>query len=451
VRSARTRRNAKGHLFVAAATAALVLAACGSSSKGASGTATTAAAGGQATATTSGSSGNLASAPGVTPTSITVGLITSLTGPGASTTINVPKAVQARIDLQNSQGGVDGRKLLLQTKDDTSSTSGNATAAQVFATGSVFGVIAETPFLFGGYRALQKAGIPVTGGGWDGPEWGTQPNTNMFSYGGVNGSVAGTDPNLPQYTTGPAFIKSQGGTNVASFGFGTTPSSSGNAKGFAEASKAAGLTVGLLDTSIPFGTVNATPIALEMKSAGVDSTWMPLTEDTNFAIITAAKQAGVNLKVPVLATGYGQSLLDDSSALAAGNGAYFSLQTAPVEIRSSATLAMQAAFAKYANFTGVPGFDWYQGWLGADLMIQGLEKAGQNPTRQSFMTGLRGVTDYSGGGLLASPADFSLAKFGTAPPTGCYYFAKLQGTAFVPVPADGKPSCGTLIPGSGTS
>ena len=185
-----------------------------------------------------------------------------------------------------------------------------------------------------------------------------------------------------------------------------------------------------------------------MKGANVDSTYLPMDNNTNFALVTAAKQAGVNLKVAVSATGYGQSLLDDSSAVKAADGSYFLSELAPVELNTPATKAYQAALAQYGHFTGIPGFDYQQGWASADLMVTGLKLAGQNPTRTSFENGLHGLTNYTAGGLLPAPISFSLSQFGTLPQTQCSYYLQLTGITFVPVPADGKPFCGQLIPNS---
>ena len=59
----------------------------------------------------------------------------------------------------------------------------------------VFAVIGYSPYQFGGYRYLQQQGIPVTGSGFDGPEWHQQPNTNMFSWSAFvpNGDANETD------------------------------------------------------------------------------------------------------------------------------------------------------------------------------------------------------------------------------------------------------------------
>ena len=81
-----------------------------------------------------------------------------------------------------------------------------------------------------------------------------------------------------------------------------------------------------------------------------------------------------------------------------------------------ATKAFQSALDKYAHYTGVPDFTWYEGWGGADLMIKGLELSGKNPTQSAFIADLHKVTDSSTNGLFG-PVSFSLSVFGKAPTT----------------------------------
>jgi branched-chain amino acid transport system substrate-binding protein len=282
--------------------AALVVSGCGSSSKSGSSTTTAGSGGSTGTVSSTTAGGLKASGPGVSTSTIKIGLITSLTGSASSEVSNVPKAVQSRFDVANTAGGVDGRQLQLVTCDDASSPTGNATCAQSLDSTGVFGIIAESAFVFGGYRYMQQHRIPVTGGGFDGPEWGLQPNTNMFT---VTGSV---DPHEPQYTQPAQLMKQAGVTSVAAFGYGVSPSSSGAAKGAAFAAKYVGLKVGYLNTSLPFGTVDVTALALAMKQASVDGVNMEMDANTNFAILTAAKQTGIKLKVAMSATGYGEPL-----------------------------------------------------------------------------------------------------------------------------------------------
>ncbi len=189
--------------------------------------------------------------------------------------------------------------------------------------------------------------------------------------------------------------------------------------------------------------INTTAISLQIKSTGVDSLWFPLDLDTNLEILTALKQAGVDLKVAIVATGYGQDLLSDAAALPDAQGAWFDSQGVPIEAQTSATKAFQAALAKYAHFTQAPDEGWYEGWGAADLMIYGLELAGKNPTRGGFIDALHQVTSYDVGGLF-EPVNLSLSAFGKAPATDCSWLVKVSGNKFV----DPTKTCGTVLPNS---
>jgi branched-chain amino acid transport system substrate-binding protein len=99
----------------------------------------------------------------------------------------------ARIAAQNAAGGVNGRKIVLVTEDDQSTTAGDATAARVLVQQKgVFAVMGYSSFLFASTKYLQQQGVPVTGTAFDGPEWGMEPYSNMFS----------ANPRLPRPTTG---------------------------------------------------------------------------------------------------------------------------------------------------------------------------------------------------------------------------------------------------------
>jgi branched-chain amino acid transport system substrate-binding protein len=432
-----------------AAGLALVLTACSSSSKGSQstttsgGSATTAATPTTAaTATTSGGgSGNTASGPGVTASTITVGLITSVTGSAAPEYTGIIPSAQARIAQMNAQGGINGRQIKLITADDQSSPTGNNAAVQSLIAKGVFGIIAVSPFVFGGYKTMATAGLPVTGGAFDGPEWGIKALSNMFAYSSPQ------DPQDPQYDGLANFAKGLGGTKSAAVGYGVSPSSAASARGFIFAAQHVGMSSGYLNTSLPFGSVDVSAIALQLKNTGSDNLWLPLDENTNFAIISAYKQAGANIKVSVSATGYGQALLNDPTAVQAAQGVYFNTVGAPVELNNAATQNFTGALSQYAHYTGVPDFGWYTGWLGADIMLYGLKGAGQNPTRTSFIDYMHSVTNYTGNGLMANDVNWTLAAWGTALPTLCGYYTQLENKTFV-VSNNGKPVCGNLIPNS---
>ena len=68
------------------------------------------------------------------------------------------KACQARVDAQNAKGGVNGRKIDLETVDDKSAGA-NLTAAQdLVQNRNVFAVVNNSSFAFLAYRYLKDAG-----------------------------------------------------------------------------------------------------------------------------------------------------------------------------------------------------------------------------------------------------------------------------------------------------
>ena len=130
--------------------AAMVLTACGSSSKSSS-PSTTASSGSPSTgsATTGSGAGNTASAPGITPTTIKIGFITSFTGAASSTFATASTGAKAYFNAVNKAGGVDGRQIQLVTADDTSTASGALAATQLLLSQGVYGIVVDSSYYFG--------------------------------------------------------------------------------------------------------------------------------------------------------------------------------------------------------------------------------------------------------------------------------------------------------------
>ncbi len=103
------------------------------------------------------------------PAPITIAYITDLTGPGASENANSPSGFDARIALQNAEGGVNGHKLVPLVIDDQTSPTEITTAVQSAISKGVFGIVSQSPLFFEAAKYPQQAGIPVTGSYSDGP------------------------------------------------------------------------------------------------------------------------------------------------------------------------------------------------------------------------------------------------------------------------------------------
>lgn len=417
-------RRASWPPLLAALAVSLIAAACSSSST-----------------TASASTGAGSSASG---SPITLAFVTSLTGPGSPEFTTAPAGFYARLDEQNAEGGVNGHKLVPLVIDDQTSPTTVVTGVQDALSKGAFGIVSDSALFFLAAKYPQQQGVPVTGGFFDGPEWGQQPYTNMFAA--DNGSV---DPKYPVNTVLGTFMRQHGGTVIGSYGYSVSPSSSRAADATARSFQMAGGTVGVLDTSVPFGGVDFTSAALIAKQKHVDALDGNMDNNSNYALATAVGQTGVKLKVIFFPTGYEPGVIH-SPVWQSVQGGYFGTQFRPFSVPNSGTQQMASALQRYQHFTTgqFPTFSQYEAWAGADLMIKGLELAGKNPTHATVIKDLRGVTAYNVNGLLPNSINYSTI-FGHNPPETCLWFLQAQSTGFVPVSP--QPSCGKDVPGTSTA
>jgi branched-chain amino acid transport system substrate-binding protein len=374
---------------------------------------------------------------------LTIVMISSLTGAASSEFSQSAVGFNARIALQNAQGGVNGHKLTGVVIDDQTSPTQIATAVQDALSKGAIGIVSVSPLFFLADKPPNQQGVPVTGGFFDGPEWGTQPFTNMFA------SDAGSvNPKYPVNTAIGGFMKAHGGTVLCSYGYGISPSSSRSAIGTVDSFVHAGGKEGVLDTTVPFGSVAMTTPALTAKQKGCNAYYAGLDDNSNDALATALRQEGVKPKVMVFPTGYEPSAIG-GPAWSSVQGGYFDTTFRPFSVPNAGTTQMQSALKKYAHFKGsqFPSFSQYESWLGADLMIKGLQLAGPDPTHASVISALRNLKSYNGNGILAQSINYSTI-FGHDLPKACGWYMKAEKNGFVATSS--QPTCGTDLPNTTT-
>ena len=374
---------------------------------------------------------------GVTDKEITVGYIFSETGVAGSTFKNAGEAFQARIDRTNAEGGVNGRKIVTESVDDGGAVNNLQASQDLVQNRDVFAVVNNSSFAFLSYRFYLEQGVPMIGGGFDGTYYGEPGNEDIISTLGNIAPVAGVTND-----TVPKVMKRMGAKKVAALAYGVSASSSAAAQNLQRyAVPAVGLEAVYTNTNVDFGTTDVGPQVLAMKNAGADAVYLPLVASSNFSVLTSAAQNGLLFKSAVLATGYGQDLLDQPIASQLGPEVRLQTTFAPVELKTKATKQFQADLKKYAGYTGVPDFGQYTGYITADLLVKGLEAAGDPPTRQGLIDGIRGFGTYDQAGLACNPVDVSRENYGTPPPEGCAWYVSVKDGKFVP----GKPVNGKLI------
>lgn len=402
----------KWKLTALAAVAALAAAGCASASK-----------------TSGGGGGNTGGGGGGGHT-YSVGLLSDITGPGGSA--SSVKGVEAGISYAKRQG----YNIKMYVGDTTTSPGGTLAAAQkLVQQDHVDVIIAISALAFTAENYLEAQHIPVVGVAEDGPEW--QKLDNWFSvYGAVHSDAVST-------WTGQ-FLKMQGATNLGAVGYGISPSSSQAAETAAQSAKDAGLKVGYLNANFPYGSTNVAPEVIAMKNGGVDSLIATTVPNTALALITGLRQAGVTLKASLLPTGYGGDILSaGAGAIQAAQGADFELTFEPVEVNDSATRHFQSDLRSVGVSTDPTYFE-YAGYLSVGLFVEGLQKAGPNPTAASITAGLQGIHDWDALGLYGGRTlDINDRAHPSLEPGGsCVWVAKLVGNGFRLVPG-ADPICGT--------
>jgi ABC-type branched-subunit amino acid transport system substrate-binding protein len=408
--------STKRKLVAVAAAGVLIVTACSSSSKSGSGV----------TGSTAGQT-------------YTIGILTDLSGPAASGSQTSVQGAEAGAVLAAKQGY---HFKFVKGDSQTSPAAILAAAKKLVTQDHVDAVIAVSALAFGAAPYLTAQGIPVVGAAEDGPEWITAKN--MFSvYGALDETKVGS-------STG-AFFKMQGVTTFGALGYSISPSSSESAKGAAVSAQEAGLKVGYLNANFPFGSTNVQPVALAMKSAGVDGFESTTDPNTSFALVSALRQVGHNPKVALLPDGYGGDLIQAGpGALQTGQGVYFTLTFQPVEMHTAATEQFQSAL-RTIGITNDPTYGEYAGYTSVAMLVRALKAAGPHPSHSALIASLSGLKNFDAAGLLGrhtfDPGDRASTATGI---DGCIYVTKLSGSAFQLVPG-ADPICGHLIPGKTVS
>ncbi len=378
---------------------------------------------------------------GITKKAIKIGFIYPATGVAASISASALGGFEARVDRQNAAGGINGRKIVVVSRDDASSGA-NLTAAQDLVENEhVFAVVNASPFAFLSYRWLLEHGVPMIGNGADGTYYQQQGNEDILSSAG-NGLPFGDST----YDTVARAMKKLGVKKAAVLAYGAASSSVATAKAFMSfAVPGVGLDPVYTNTSVDFGSSDVGPLVLGIKNSGADGVYLPMAAATNIAVAQGLQQNGVDMKATVLATGYGQDFLDSPAAKVLPSSAIFAAPGKPVELKDAATKRFQSDLKKYAKVTGVPDFGQYSGYEIGDFTVVSLQKAGNPPTRQGLIDGSHSIRSYDAAGLACAPVDVSLAGRGKTPAKTCGYFVQIKNGKFVPYPKSGKPITGKLV------
>jgi ABC-type branched-subunit amino acid transport system substrate-binding protein len=378
--------------------------------------------------TSSGSGNPGASSNGAaSSTTVTLGLLTSLTGP-LSSEFGQPTvaAAQARIDLANHTNEVPGMQLKLVVQDDQSTPAGALAATQVLVSQDhVFALIDASALFAAAYKYTVQNNVPVLG--WaDSIEFSDPGNRNLFAYFGSPAS------NYPPVKNVGLFLQSQGATKVCRLATADVPAATKSADQFASSAKAVGLPV-VYSVDVPSSTTDMSSYALAMKNAGCNSAVIILPEGQYAALFQDTTNLGFRLKA-TFGPSYDQSVLD-KSVVGAEQGLDFLSQYEPYWMNTPAANRVRAAMKTYANVdTEAPSVGFYWGWVPTDLAIFGLKLPGASASQSVFIDKLRQVNNYDAGGYIC-PVDFTKSDYVAATVySTCVYMSQVVNGQFAAPP-----------------
>ena len=345
-------------------------------------------------------SGGTASAVGVTPNQVTVGNVSILSGPIPGLFKGAPYGADAFFAYQNSQGGVNGRKITLKSSDDAFSCTQNTTGTQSLTEQTFAMVGSFSLFDNCGAKVLQThADVPDVSESLD-PA--AQALPNNFS----------PQPIQNGWRTGPLIYYKQRYPNaVMNVGalIANVPSALDAWNNEKAAMQSLGYHISYQRNTSPLET-DFTPDIVRMRSSGVQMIVI-YTDITEMAhILNNAQQQNYKPQLiespgqaydarfsKLVNPGAGQSVLTDQQiALYLGG-----------DRQSTPEVNLFLTWMNKAH----PGFqpDIYSvfGWTSARLFTQALQAAGLNPTRAGVLAALRNIHSFDSNGLLATgnPAD----------------------------------------------
>ncbi|MCK9930302.1 ABC transporter substrate-binding protein [Frankia sp. Mgl5] len=350
-------------------------------------------------------------APGVGAQQIDLGVLYPDTGPAAERSDAVRGGIDARIGEVNAAGGVHGRKVVYQWRDDKGSATENAMGARdLVEHQNVFGLIELSVAASGSARYLADQGVPVTGLAHE-QVWSTMRNMFAFTYGtGVAVDTQGQ------------FVRSQGGRRAVILQPALSAGISDTADKYARSLAASGIPV--VDTvSFTPNVDNPAAAASRIVAAKADTVIGLIPPDSLVGILSTLRQAGHPPKVVLSGNGYDKGFLKTFGAQAAG--ITVPLVYRPLELGGPAIRTYLEAMNRYAPQVAQPENDSsVLAYISTDMFLEGLRLADACPTRQGFIDRLRAQNSYAAGGLI-SPISF---RTGAGRPTTCYSFVQVNGS-----------------------
>jgi ABC-type branched-subunit amino acid transport system substrate-binding protein len=369
---------------------------------------------------------------GVTADTITLGNVTTLSGPVPGLFQGAITGTQAFIAYQNSIGGLFGRKLKLDARDDQFDSGQNRTQT-LDLLNKAFAFAGSTS-LYDDAAAEQegKSGIPDAGVGLAN---GRRQLPNFFSPAPQPYRGYRTGQFLWYNQHYPDAVKAVGTL------YGDVPAS----KLVQEDLKAAAQSVGwnfVYERGFQATETDFTADVVQMRQRGVKLVYLVTADAKTMArVAKAMAQQGFNAVIGTGPAGYDRMTVPLGQS--AVEGMIIDQQLAMYSGEDAKAIPEVALFNQWVDKVK-PGSkpDLYAAWSWAStrLLVQAMQSVGPHLTRAAVVDALKKVSSYDDNGMFAKSGP------GTSQPQVCYVMLQIKGGNFVRLdPATGYRCDGTFF------
>ncbi len=371
-------------------------------------------------------SADQASTTGISAKSVTVGNVSIISGPVPGLFEGAPTGVKAYFAYINSQGGVDGRKLDVQSFDTGFSGEQNGSETQQ-AESSDFAMVGNFSLFdtYGCPTLAENPAFPDVSVTLD-PTTNSLPNDFSAQPLAVGAGLGGFKYIRAKY---PKAIKV--GTIIS-----TTSTAVSQWEGEEAALKHVGFKIAYAQKVGPL-TSNFTTEVIKMRNAGVQVVYLTAL-DWQVAAILSQEMAQQNWHPTVVLSGgpiYADQFISHGGGAADTDGDWITQGQALYLGQDASAIPADKEFLKWVkqvNPGWTPDLFTLYGWSSAQLFVQALKAAGPHPTRGSVLAQLAKITSFNASGLLAptNPAK----KL----PSDCFVAARIENGKYVRVKPTGS-------------
>jgi branched-chain amino acid transport system substrate-binding protein len=376
-----------------------------------------------------GAAGNTASDVGVTPSSITFGNVSGLTGPLTGSFPQGSQGVEALFSAVNAAGGICGRKLSLDVEDDQQNASTNASDVADLIPKALAFVGSTSDADNGGVPAMTAANIPDVGFAIN-----CDRSEEPVYWSPAGGSCNQPTPGGPYYVSDGIYqLAKQSGylpTKMAFLSYSIAISAQA-AEQFEHVYQDEGGTVCYTDFAVSPATASLESDVAAMQQDGCNGVLDTMDVTGNAKLLQAMQQQAFT--PPYVAATFDAYTPDMISVAgeSAAQGLVVGLPFIPLNEPQPMDQMYQQQLATYEPGDQPSGFG-FLAWEAAQMLIYALIQSGHNPTRASIVKAFDALQGWTGGGALGGYTPSSHGVY------DCDVDVQIKGNDFVrKAPASG--------------